>query len=239
MPTTLDRMPCLSNAVVGGHAVQNEKLSDVRRAIAGLDGEDAALLAHARALLGWHHRHRFCAQCGEPTRMVEGGQKRVCVAEPKHQHFPRTDPVAICLVWRGERCLLGRQAVWPKGRYSCIAGFVDTAETFEQAAAREVHEEAGVLVRNVRYFKSQPWPNYSQLMLGGFAEATTDEIKLNDKELEDARWFERDEIVEAMAKPQVDFFAEHDGTLLLPGKVAIAHDLIEAWLEGKHLPAKV
>ena len=147
--------------------------------------------------------------------------------------------MAICLVWRGERCLLGRQASWPRGRYSCLAGFVDAAETFEQAAAREAHEEAGVAVRGVRYFKSQPWPNYSQLMLGGFAEAESERVRLNDRELEDARWFTRDEIRAALAKPEIGFLDEGDGELALPGSQAIARDLIVAWLEGKHLQSKV
>lgn len=144
--------------------------------VIGLEVETAALLCHAKTLVGWHVNHQFCSRCGAKTAMREGGLKRVCVAEETHSHFPRTDPVVISLVTNqaGDKCLVGRydrsttrlravtpvarrdrQAVWPKGRFSCLAGFVDTSETIEQAVRREVYEESGVQVGQVRYFTSQ------------------------------------------------------------------------------------
>lgn len=214
-----------------------ERAGDVRLVARDLfhAPEWAAVLCHARALAGWHSTHPFCSMCGSQTRIAEVGMKRVCTSDAcKTEHFPRTDSVVIALVVRGEHALLGRQKVWPAGRYSCVAGFVDAGENVEQAVAREVHEETGVRVTNVRFFTSQAWPSYSQLMLGCIAEAAPDaQIHLNDKELEDARWFSRDELAAAAAKPDIGFLAPGDGTLMLPGKWAIARDLIEAWLAGK------
>ncbi len=214
-----------------------ERVGDVRLVARDLFHvpEWAAILCHARALSGWHSTHPFCSMCGAPTRIAEVGMKRACTnAACKTEHFPRTDSVVIALVTRGNDVLLGRQKVWPAGRYSCVAGFVDAGENVEQAVAREVHEETGVRVTNVRFFTSQAWPSYSQLMLGCIAEAAPDaQINLNDQELEHARWFSRDELAAAAAKPDIGFLTPGDGSLMLPGKWAIARDLIEAWLADK------
>jgi NAD+ diphosphatase len=135
--------------------------------------------------------------------------------------FPRTDPATIMLVHEpgGARALLGRKAEWPEGRYSTLAGFVEPGESLEDAVAREVREEAGVEVGDIRYFASQPWPYPQSIMLGFFAEATTTDIRTSD-ELEDARWFTRDEVREMREKTRV----------ALPGIDTIARRLIEAWL---------
>jgi NAD+ diphosphatase len=211
----------------------SERLMDVRFVARELfhAPEAAAVLCHARALAGWHQKHPFCSKCGQPTAIAEIGVKRVCGA-CKGEHFPRTDPVAIALVLHRatDSVLLGRQKIWPAGRYSCVAGFVDSGESLEQAVMREVHEETGVRVHRVRFLTSQPWPNYSQLMLGCIAEAESRDINRNDDELEDARWFSRAEIAVAAAKPDTSFMDASDGSLMLPGKYAIARDLIEHWL---------
>jgi NADH pyrophosphatase NudC (nudix superfamily) len=215
----------------------DERVADVRLFCRELMStpDVAAILAHARALAGWHSSHPHCSMCGHKTVLAEIGMKRAC-SGCGASHFPRTDPVVISLVVRGDQVLLGRQKVWPAGRYSCVAGFVDAGENIEQAAAREIHEETGVAVTRVKFFTSQAWPSYSQLMLGCIAEATADAvINLNDEELEHARWFTRDEIAAAAAKPDVNFMSGGDGSLTLPGPWAIARDLINAWLE--HSPA--
>lgn len=213
--------------------LDSERLVDVRFLARELfhDPEAAAVLCHARALAGWHARHRYCSKCGHVTAIKEIGVKRACVT-CQAEHFPRTDPVAIALVFHraSDSVLLGRQKIWPAGRYSCVAGFVDAGESLEQAVMREVHEETGVRIHRVRFLTSQPWPNYSQLMLGCIAEAESLDINRNDDELEDARWFSRAELAAAAAKPDTSFMEPSDGTLMLPGKYAIARDLIEHWL---------
>jgi len=198
-------------------------LRDLRGVAALLDGKDVALLAYAKAMTHWHHRHRFCGDCGSPTRSIHGGHLRVC-SNPRcgQQHFPRTDPAIIVLVTRGERCLLGRQAAWPAGRYSIIAGFVEPGENLETAVAREVSEETGIEVDEVHYQASQPWPFPSSLMLGFTARAVSASIRLNDGELEDARWLSRDEIVGELRR----------GTLRLPANVSISYRLIEDWFDA-------
>jgi NAD+ diphosphatase len=189
----------------------------LREVGAVLDDRDAGLLVHAVGLRNWHATHRRCSRCGAPTRAVQGGSVRVC-DEDGSQHFPRTDPAVIVLVTDGaDRCVLGRQAVWPAGRYSTLAGFVEPGESAEQAVLREVAEETGIAVREVRYRASQPWPFPSSLMLGFRAECDPDVIPAaTDGELEDARWFSRDEL--------------RSGTALLPPPVSIAYALIEEWL---------
>jgi NADH pyrophosphatase NudC (nudix superfamily) len=209
-----------------------ERAADVRLICRDLlsTPELAAILCHARALSGWHSSHPFCSMCGQKTAIAEVGMKRTCTSCAAG-HFPRTDPVVIALVVRGDEVLLGRQKVWPAGRYSCVAGFVDAGENIEQAAAREIHEETGVAVTRVKFFTSQAWPSYSQLMLGCVAEAAPDAvIHLNDQELEHARWFSRAEIAAAAAKADVNFMSAGDGSLTLPGEWAIARTLINAWL---------
>jgi NAD+ diphosphatase len=183
---------------------------------------DAGLLAHATALLNWHRRHRFCANCGAPTETAEAGHVRVC---PRcgGQHHPRTDPVVITLVHDGgERVLLGRQPTWPPGRYSCLAGFVEPGESLEEAVVREIGEEAGVAVSGVRYRSSQPWPFPASLMLGFEAAYAGGEAHTHDHELDDVRWVARAELERAVAE---------EGPLQLPPRLAIARRLIEGWLE--------
>jgi NAD+ diphosphatase len=183
---------------------------------------DGGLLAHAVALLNWHRRHRFCANCGAPTRSAEAGHVRAC---PRCgvQHHPRTDPVVIMTVRDddGDRLLLGRQPSWPEGRYSALAGFVEPGESLEEAVAREVREEAGVAVAGIRYHSSQPWPFPTSLMLGFEATYAGGAPRPLDRELQDVRWFARDEIARAVAG---------EGPLLLPPPLAIARRLIEGWL---------
>jgi len=176
---------------------------------------EGGLLAHAVALLNWHRRHRFCANCGACSEVREAGHLRVCPVCGA-EHHPRTDPVVIMLVTDGDRAILGRQAQWPAGRYSALAGFVEPGESLEEAVAREVREEAGVRVTDVEYRSSQPWPFPSSLMLGFRARWLAEEPVVLDGELEDVRWFARDELAHGSAK--------------LPPPQAIARRLIDEWL---------
>jgi NAD+ diphosphatase len=189
-----------------------------------LDRQDGTLLAYAKAMTYWHHRHRFCGDCGHPTRSSQGGHLRVCTnPECGQHHFPRIDPAIIVRVTDGKRCLLGRQPTWPTGRYSIIAGFVEPGESLEVAVVREVREETGIEVERVRYYASQPWPFPSSLMLGFTARAASTTIQLNDGELEDARWLSREEITEEL----------RHGTLRLPPPVSISYRLIEDWFDAR------
>jgi NAD+ diphosphatase len=178
-------------------------------------------LGEARSMLDWHGRHRFCANCGQPTDSAGAGWRRIC-ANCKAQHFPRVDPVVIMLVTDGERCLLGRQPQFLPGLYSALAGFVEPGETFEHAVYREVLEEAGLRCTDVRYHASQPWPFPSSLMIGCFARAATTDITVDRNELEDARWFTREE-VGAMLD------GTHEQGLSAPKPFAIAHHLLKAF----------
>jgi len=178
---------------------------------------EGALLAYASGILGWHRRHRFCGVCGSETRSTQGGHVRVCAGDGcGEHHFPRTDPAVIMLVIDGERSLLGRQAAWPSLVYSTLAGFVEPGESLEEAVRREVHEETAVEVDEVQYHSSQPWPFPSSLMLGFTARARTTEIFLSH-ELEDARWFTREQV------------RRREG-VELPSTISIARRLIEDWL---------
>ena len=193
-------------------------------ALGRLEADDLALYGGARSVLDWHARHRFCPQCGLPTTMAKGGWQRDCGA-CEASHFPRVDPVAIMLVEHESRLLLGRNAGFPPGTYSALAGFVEPGETIEEAVAREVLEEAGVRVGAVRYVASQPWPFPSQLMIGCHAVAESDTLAIDPNELEDARWFARAEIAEAIEK------GEASTGLKAPTSRAIAHYLLRWWLE--------
>ena len=186
---------------------------------------DLAIYGGARSLVDWHARHKFCARCGAPTKLVKGGWQRHCDGCGA-DHFPRTDPVTIMLVEHEDRLLLGRQPRFPPKMYSALAGFVEPGETIEEAVAREIHEEAGVRVRDVRYVASQPWPFPSQLMIGCTSVADDPALNIDTTELEDARWFTRAELEEARA-------AGEAGTDLLyfPRPFAIAHHLIAWWLD--------
>jgi NAD+ diphosphatase len=190
------------------------------RLIAGeLPPDEAGLLAYARAMLHWRERHRFCGRCGSTTRPQQGGHVLQCVNPACGiQQFPRIDPAVIVLVTDGERALLGRQAAWPPGRYSTIAGFVEPGESLEDAVAREVLEETGVQVDRVDYHSSQPWPFPSSLMLGFTAMARSSDIVRTDDELEDVRW---------LTRPQIAA-----GEVSLPTTHSISFRLIEDWYDS-------
>ncbi len=200
------------------------QFEDCRRAGEILPGPDGGIVAQARAQLDWHKRHRFCSVCGEPSEKRRGGQMRFCPS-CKAQHFPRTDPVVITVVEdkEGDRCLLGQS----RGRlqrmrmYSALAGFMDQGEAIEEAVAREIMEEAGIQVKNVRYHSSQPWPFPSSLMIGCIAEAATTDINMDAEEMTDVQWFSRSEVLLALeGKSEL---------LTVPQPLAIAHHLIKAW----------
>lgn len=160
---------------------------------ARVEGPAASLLGHAKSLLSWHRRHGFCASCGAKTALAGAGHKRVCVA-CETEHFPRVDPVVIMLIHKGDQCLLGRGKRFQTALYSCLAGFMAPGETIEQAVRREVFEETGIGVGKVAYLACQPWPFPSSLMLGCTGEALTGDIMIDHEELEDARWFSREEV---------------------------------------------
>ena len=196
---------------------------ELRQLAAAMDHDDASLLAYARAMALWHQGNRHCGRCGQPTEIEEAGHLRRCVAtECRHPVFPRTDPAIITLVASGERCVLGRQPVWPQGFYSTLAGFVEPGESLEQALAREVMEEAGIAVREARYHSSQPWPFPGSLMVGFTASADEGPLTVDRDELEDARWFSREDIAAGL----------RDGALKLPPPVSIAWRLIEDWYDA-------
>jgi len=191
-----------------------------------LGPDDLAAYGMARSLVDWHARHRFCAVCGEKTALAKGGWQRSCTV-CKAQHFPRVDPVTIMLVEHDGKLLLGRQPRFPERRYSLLAGFVEPGESIEEAVAREVQEEAGVIAHSVAYVASQPWPFPSQLMIGCYAKADNPAITIDATELEDARWFTRSDVAEAM-------LAKQDSTttaFIAPPPQAIAHQLMQWWLD--------
>jgi NAD+ diphosphatase len=182
-------------------------------------------LGEARSMLDWHRRHRFCANCGTPTDDAGAGWRRIC-HHCGAQHFPRVDPVVIMLVTDGDRCLLGRQTQFLPGMYSALAGFVEPGETFEHAVYREVLEEAGIRCEDVRYFASQPWPFPSSLMIGCFAKAVETELTVDKNELEDARWFTREEVAQMLD-------GTHAQDLSAPKPFAIAHHLLRAFAQNE------
>jgi NAD+ diphosphatase len=207
---------------------------DIRDVAALMGRAEAQMLAHARALLYWHRRHGFCGVCGAPTEAAEAGHVRVCTnADCGAHHFPRTDPAVIMLVVDGERCLLGRRPGRDNRMYSTLAGFVEPGESLEEAVAREVMEETGVALRAVHYAHSQPWPFPANLMLGFYADAATTDIRLNEEELADARWFDRNEVRALMAaRDRAE--AERAGFAMhLPRPISIARRLIGDWLDDK------
>jgi NAD+ diphosphatase len=203
---------------------------DARAILSQLSERESELALYARALLLWHARHKHCSVCGRPTRPKDGGHSRLC-PEPgcKAQHFPRTDPCVLVLVHDGEQCLLGRQATWPKGMYSALAGFVEPCEDLESAAKREVLEESGVEIGDLRYFASQPWPFPASLMIGFEAAPKSRAIRLNDAELEDARWVSRAELRAAASAPR------GEGRFFVPPLHSLAGRMIAKFVasEGK------
>jgi NAD+ diphosphatase len=207
-------------------AVPEASFEDLRGTGGLLSQEEAGLLAYARAMILWRQRHRFCGACGAPTRSESAGHVMRCTrSDCAAEHFPRLDPAIIVLVTDGARALLGRQASWPAGRYSTIAGFVEPGESLEDAVAREVLEETGVAVEDARYHSSQPWPFPSSLMIGFTARASASAVPRADEELDDVRWFTREDLAA--------------GRVGLPPPQSVSHRLIEDWYDsGSPLPLR-
>jgi len=197
---------------------------EIRGVMAGLSDLDGECVATARALLGWHAVHRFCSNCGQPSLVELSGWQRKCPACAT-QHFPRTDPVVIMAITRGDKLLLGRGPSWPEGMYSLLAGFVEPGETIEAAVRRETFEEAGIRVGEVRYVASQPWPFPMSLMFGCYGEALDETITIDPEELADARWVSRSEVESILAGAHPEISAPRNG--------AIAGALIAGWAAGK------
>ena len=189
-----------------------------------MEAQDTAVWGTARSLIEWHSRHHYCGACGSPTRSFRGGWGRRCTGCGL-EHFPRVDPVVIMLAEHDGRVLLGRQPQYPAGRYSALAGFVEPGESIEEAVARELEEEAGLEVADVRYVASQPWPFPGQLMIACTATAASDEITLDTDELEDAMWVDRAGVKAALA-------GDPEAPFLGPPHFAIAHTLLRHWAEG-------
>lgn len=200
------------------------RFEELRGASLLLPQAEGGIAATAKSLFEWRKRHRFCSACGQESEVADGGWKRVCPA-CKIEHFPRTDPVTIMLPVFEERCLLGRQASWPKGRMSALAGFVEPGESIEDACARELKEEAALTTVRVAYHSSQPWPWPSNLMIGLIAEVASDQATPDGNELDEVRWFTREQ-----AKSMIET-GECDGVKPAP-PLAIAHHLLRAWAEG-------
>lgn len=207
------RFACIPTASAGPEA---------RAVLAQLGHDDAPLFAAALSLASWHQRHGFCSVCGSASAIFRGGWARRC-GSCGGEHYPRVDPVVIMLATFEDRLLLGRQPQYPPGRYSALAGFVEPGETVEAAVARELHEEAGIAVTDVRYLASQPWPFPSSLMIGCTAQAAGDSLTIDRDELDDARWFTRAEVAAALAEdPSAPF--------LPPPHFAIARTLLDHWI---------
>lgn len=216
-----------SAGIEAEHLPENIKAVDYRSVYMQGLVDEAALgaLAQGAALLAWNASHRFCSRCGTASEMRAGGYKRHCPACGA-DHFPRTDPVAIMLTATREKCLLGRGPHFAPGMYSALAGFIEPGETIENAVRRETFEEAGIRLGRVVYHASQPWPFPYSLMIGCFGEPLNEEIHADLDELEDCRWFSREEVRRMLAK-------EHPDSLFTPPKGAIAHHLIRAWVESE------
>jgi NAD+ diphosphatase len=218
------------------HAIAPERIDEIKtrgdfivvdlRSIA-LQGlvppEDLSSLATAKALLFWHERHRFCSNCGKPTTPAQAGWRRDC-ASCSANHFPRTDPCVIMLAIHGEQCLLARQTRFPPGMWSALAGFVEPGESIEEAVRRETLEEAGIPAGRVAYFASQPWPFPMSIMIGCFVEAKSDRLKIDEVELEAARWVTKGECRLLLTN-------KHPARFFAPPPLAIAHHLIKTFVE--------
>lgn len=198
------------------------RFEELRAVALRLPAADAAMAATAKSMFEWRRRHRHCSNCGEQSDVVDGGWKRQCPA-CKAEHFPRTDPVVIMLPTLGDRCMMGRQAAWPAGMFSALAGFLEPGESIEEACARELDEEAGLKTLTVRYHSTQPWPYPSSLMIGLIAEVENDDASPDQTELSEVRWFTRDEA-------RLLLQGKLEGTFAPPA-LAIAHQLIKAWVE--------
>jgi NAD+ diphosphatase len=214
------------NADIAWFAVEQPDgagFTEMRAAALLLSDEEAGIAASAKSLFDWHRRHGFCAVCGQATRITSAGWQRVCDGCGA-EHFPRVDPVVIMLPLFEDRCLLGRAPAWPAKRMSALAGFIEPGETVEQACAREMHEEAGLVATRVTYHASQPWPFPSSLMIGLFAEVANDHAVADGKEIEEVRWLTRDE-----ARAVLD--GKHPD-VLMPSRLGIAHNLVETWVNA-------
>jgi NAD+ diphosphatase len=200
--------------------LEHGRIATLREAGRMLPAQEAALAAYLVALLNWHRRHRFCPACGTALMVSDGGFSRTCPGCAA-QHFPRTDPAVIVLVEHDGHALLGRQAGWPPGQYSVLAGFVGPGESLEEAVIREVEEESGITVHDPRFVTSQPWPFPQQVMLGFEARADGGTPTPQDGELEDVRWFSRDEVGAGLAGRSAE--------LVLPPGISISYFLVERW----------
>lgn len=201
---------------------------DLRMAAGSMDTSDLALVATGKAILDWHARHGFCANCGSASQSAEAGWKRIC-PDCKTEHFPRTDPVAIMLAVKDGKCLLGRGPGFRAGFISALAGFIEPGETVEEGCARELMEEAGVVMTSARIIANQPWPFPSQLMIGLIAEVESFDLNIDTDELTDAIWFTRDQARDLLSEGGCIY----EGTKLrAPPPMAIAHHLIKAWVEA-------
>jgi NAD+ diphosphatase len=213
--------------LVDGPLLGLGEAEELRMAAGLMDPEDLAIAGTAKALLDWHAQHRFCANCGAPTQMVEAGWKRHCNA-CNTEHFPRTDPVAIMLAVLGDKCLLGRGPGFRAGYISALAGFIEPGETIEEGCARELFEEAGVTMTHARIVANQPWPFPSQLMIGLIATVESLDLTLDTNEISEAIWFSREEARALLSEGG----CTRDGvTLRAPPPLAIAHHLIKLWVD--------
>lgn len=196
------------------------EFKELRTIAVQLPTTDAAILATAKSMFEWRRRHQYCAVCGQPSAAKDGGWKRHCPS-CQAEHFPRTDPVVIMLACHGDRCMLGRQEMWPKGMFSALAGFLEPGESIEEACARELNEEAGLRTLSVRYHSTQPWPYPASLMIGLIAEVEDDEGTPDQTELSEIRWFTRQE-AQSLIRGEIE-------GVFCPQSMAIAHQLIKAW----------
>lgn len=185
---------------------------------------EASIVGHGAAMLYWHATNRFCGKCGTASELKIGGYRRDCPA-CGHKIFPRTDPCVIMLPVKGDRCVMGRSPHFPPGWYSTLAGFLEPGETIEDAVRRETFEEAGVQIGRVKYFASQPWPFPHSLMIGLHCEVLSEKITFDDNELEDCRWFSREDV-------QLMIREEHPDGYICPPNRAISTAIIQAWAEG-------